>query len=80
MNNDNRLIQQMLSERLDSLEELRMEWIGHPQPPYVCTTCYLIEADCWCTEDKAQYWPLPQAVYILRAELNLTKDGIASGT
>lgn len=64
---DASLIRQGLEQQLQSLEELRFDFIGESEVPEICATCYIAKDECYC--DSPVYWPLPAVIYKLRAEL-----------
>lgn len=68
---DYELVQQALSTRLAELEELRLEYIGESAPPSICVTCYASSEDCCCV--MPIFWPLPAALYKLRAEVRMDR-------
>lgn len=66
------LLRESLEARLAVLEELRLDSLGEPDPPFVCATCYELKDDCYCPSPV--FWPLPAVVYRLRAVLSAPEN------
>lgn len=66
------LFREGLEARLSQLEDMRLEYLGDNDAPYVCATCYAVQDECVCP--ASVMWPLPAVVYKLRAELSVPES------